>query len=118
MQLGMVHRGKEVVQEVVPEGGGGQEEAAALAPDVPDGVHLLEPPVAARQGTVTHVEEVRVLVGGDEGGEGHPVASSAMDHHHEAEAGPCVEAGEVVHHSEVEGGHQVQGGQLAVADDH
>ncbi len=112
----MVHRGKQVVQEMIPKGGGRDEQRPLLSPDVPDRVHLLQSPIPAGQGPVAHVVEVRVTMGGDQGGEGHPVAGAAVDHQQQQEAPRCREAGREMQQGQVEGWHEVKGTQGAIAN--
>ena len=78
VQLGVVHRGEEVVQNVVAEGGGDEEEALALL-DVAHGVDLVYAPVLVlRVQVVTGVVDQWVMVGGYERGELQPVGATAL----------------------------------------
>ena len=78
VQLGVVHRGEEVVEHVVAEGGGHEEEVGGLL-DVADGVDLVDAPVLGRGVlVVAGVVYERVVVGGYEGREGQPVEAEAL----------------------------------------
>ena len=74
----MVHCGEEVVQHVVAEGGGAEEEALALL-DVAHGVDLVDAPVpGGRVQVVAGVVDQWVVVGGYERGVLQPVGAAAL----------------------------------------
>ena len=74
----MVHCGEKVVQHVVAEGGGDEEEAWALL-DVAHGVDLVDAPVLGPGvQVVTGVVDQWVVMSGYERGELQPVGATAL----------------------------------------
>ena len=93
-QLGVVHGGKEVVQQVVSQRGHVEQRAEGLV-HVAGGVQLVQAPVRLRAWVIARVVHRRVVVRADESGEGDPVGAEAVHGQPAKEAAHRGELGQV-----------------------